>query len=66
MGNRETGSILARINTQALVFLKGLLEAGKAAHLIDRRYPLNEAPEAIRYLGEGHAPGKIVITVAHK
>jgi NADPH:quinone reductase-like Zn-dependent oxidoreductase len=45
------------------VFIKELLEAGKVKPVIDRRYPLREVPEAIRYLGEGHAKGKIVITV---
>jgi hypothetical protein len=33
--------------------------------VIDRRYPLREVPEALRYLEEGHAKGKVVITVAH-
>ena len=46
-----------------LVVLKELIEAGKVTPVIDRTYPLNEAPEAIRYLEEGRARGKIVITV---
>ena len=46
-----------------LVALKELIEAGKLTPVIDRTYPLIEAPEAIRYLAEGHARGKIVITV---
>ena len=46
-----------------LVFLKGLLEAGKVVPVIDRRYPLSEVPDAIRYLEEGHARGKVVIDV---
>jgi NADPH:quinone reductase-like Zn-dependent oxidoreductase len=46
-----------------LVFLKELLEAGKVIPVIDRRYPLSEAAEALSYYGEGHAQGKIVITV---
>ena len=46
-----------------LVFLKELLEAGKVVPVIDRRYPLSEAAEAIRYYGEGHSQGKVVITV---
>jgi len=46
-----------------LLFLKELIEAGKVTPVIERTYPLSEAPEAIRYLEEGHARGKIVITV---
>jgi len=48
-----------------LVFLKELLEAGKVVPVIDRRYPLSEVPEAVRYYGEGHSQGKVVITVEH-
>jgi NADPH:quinone reductase-like Zn-dependent oxidoreductase len=47
-----------------LVFVKVLLEAGKVKPVIDRRYPLSEAAKAIQYLEEGHAQGKVVITVA--
>ena len=46
-----------------LVVLKELLEAGEITSVIDRTYPLSEVPEAIRYLEEGHAQGKIVISV---
>jgi NADPH:quinone reductase-like Zn-dependent oxidoreductase len=46
-----------------LVVLKELVEAGKVVPVIDKRYSLNEAPEALRYLGAGHARGKVVITV---
>ena len=51
-------------NKEDLAVLKDLVEAGKVIPVIDRTYPLNEAPEAIRYLEEGHARGKVVITVA--
>ncbi|CAN5743019.1 hypothetical protein BH24CHL8_BH24CHL8_08050 [soil metagenome] len=44
--------------------LKDLIEAGKIRPVIDRRYPLSECPEALRYLEAGHAQGKIVITLA--
>jgi NADPH:quinone reductase-like Zn-dependent oxidoreductase len=47
------------------VFIKELLEAGKVVPMIDRRYPLSETAEALRYLEEGHARGKVVITVEH-
>jgi NADPH:quinone reductase-like Zn-dependent oxidoreductase len=43
--------------------MKGLLEAGKVMPVIDKRFPLSETAEALRYLGTGHARGKIVITV---
>jgi NADPH:quinone reductase-like Zn-dependent oxidoreductase len=46
-----------------MVVLKELLEAGKITPVIDRTYPLSELPEAIRYLEEGDARGKVVITV---
>lgn len=45
--------------------LKGLAEAGKIKPVIDKRYPLNETAQALRYLGEGHARGKVVLTVAN-
>lgn len=57
------GAMLANANTQDLIFLKGLLEAGEVVPVIDRCYPLSEAPEAIRYLEKGHARGKVVITI---
>jgi NADPH:quinone reductase-like Zn-dependent oxidoreductase len=51
-------------NKQDLAFMKELLEAGKVKPVIDRRYPLAEVPEALRYLEAGHARGKVVITKA--
>ena len=54
---------MAKIRTEDLVVLKELIEAGKVTPVIDRAYPLNEAPEAIRYLEAGHARGKVVVTV---
>ena len=50
-------------NNEDLVVLKELIEAGKVTPVIDRTYPLSETPEAFRYLDEGHAQGKVVITV---
>ena len=47
----------------SMAVLKEFLEAGKITPVIDRTYPLSEVPEAIRYLEEGHARGKVVITV---
>jgi NADPH:quinone reductase-like Zn-dependent oxidoreductase len=46
-----------------LDFLKGLLEVGKIKPIIDRDFELSEVPEALRYLEQGHARGKVVITV---
>jgi len=54
---------IAKINTEDLVFLGELLAAGKVKSVIDRRYELSDAAEALAYLGEGHARGKVVITV---
>jgi len=54
---------LAKRSHEDLVFLKDLLETGKVTPVIDRRHPLSDVPEAIRYLEEGHARGKVVITV---
>jgi len=55
----------ANPNKKDLVLLKEILEAGKIKPVIDRCYPLSEVPEAIRYLEEGHAQGKVVIVMAH-
>lgn len=46
-----------------LALLAELFEAGKVKPVIDRCYPLSEVPEALRYLEEGHAKGKVVITM---
>jgi NADPH:quinone reductase-like Zn-dependent oxidoreductase len=50
-------------NRKDLVSITELCEAGKVVPVIDRRYPLSEVPEALRYLGEGRAKGKVVITM---
>jgi len=64
-GSKKMGSMgVAKPNQNDLVTMKELLEAGKVKSVIDRRYPLSETAEAIRYLEEGHAQGKVVITVA--
>jgi len=52
-----------KVNQEDLVYLGELLEAGKIFPVIDRSYPLSEFAEAIRYIEEKHAQGKVVITV---
>ena len=54
---------LARWSKEDLTVMHELMEAGKVTPVIDRRYRLSEVPEAIRYLEEGHARGKVVITL---
>jgi len=64
IGHKKVRFFIASISQKELVFLKDLLEAGKITPVIDRRYPLSQAAEALRYLAEGHAQGKIVLTVS--
>jgi NADPH:quinone reductase-like Zn-dependent oxidoreductase len=56
-------TFVCKPNKDDLELLKELIEARKVTPVIDRTYPLAEAPEAIRYLEEGHARGKVVISV---
>jgi NADPH:quinone reductase-like Zn-dependent oxidoreductase len=64
-GSKKIGLMkTANPNKRDLLLIKELLEAGKVIPVIDRRYALSEVPAAIRYLEEGHARGKVVITVA--
>jgi NADPH:quinone reductase-like Zn-dependent oxidoreductase len=65
LGSKKVGGLLVNSSQrqQDLAFLKELLESGKIVPVIERRYALSETSEAIRYLEEGHARGKIVITI---
>lgn len=64
IGNKKiVGLGTAKPNKKDLLQLRDLLAAGKIKPVIDRRYSLSEVPEAIRYLEEGHARGKVVITI---
>ena len=60
---QKLGTFVSSENHEDLLVLKELIESGKVTPIIDRTYPLSEAPEAIRYLEEGHARGKVVIIV---
>jgi NADPH:quinone reductase-like Zn-dependent oxidoreductase len=61
---RQTLRSLAAVERRAdLLFLKRLIEAGKLTPVIDRTYPLNEAPKALSDANEGHGRGKAVITI---
>ena len=64
-GGRKMVAGMSKRNQKDLAFLKELVEAGKVVPVIDRCYPLSEAAEALRYLGEGHARGKVIITMEH-
>ena len=55
-------NMIAKSNQEDLAYLAELMEIGKVKSVIDRCYPLNEVPEALRYLREGHAKGKVIIT----
>jgi NADPH:quinone reductase-like Zn-dependent oxidoreductase len=64
-GDKKLGSMgIAKVNQEDLVTLGELLEAGKIAPIIDGIYPLSEIVEALRYVEDKHAQGKVVIRVA--
>jgi len=65
IGRQKMRFFMAKIDQKDLVLLSDLLAAGKIVPVIDRRYPLSDVAEAVRYLEAGHARGKIVITVEH-
>lgn len=54
---------IAKPNRKDLIYLAELLGTGKVVPVIEKCYPLNEVPMAIRYLAEGHARSKVVIQV---
>jgi NADPH:quinone reductase-like Zn-dependent oxidoreductase len=61
--SQKLGTFINKESHEDLLVLKDLIESGKVTPVIDRTYPLAEVPEAIRYLEEGHAQGKVVITI---
>jgi NADPH:quinone reductase-like Zn-dependent oxidoreductase len=60
--SQQMGMMLAELNQKDLTFLADLMESGKVTPVIDKRYRLSELPQAIEYLEQGHARGKVVIT----
>lgn len=62
--NRKVTSLLAKANAEDLTFITKLVEEGKISPVIDKHYDLNDIPEAMAYLGAGHAKGKIIINIA--
>jgi NADPH:quinone reductase-like Zn-dependent oxidoreductase len=61
--SQKMGTFICKENHEDMLVLKELIETGKVTPVIDRAYPLSEVPKAIRYLEEGHARGKVVITI---
>ncbi len=57
------GVLVVRLGARHVAPIVELSRSGKIATVIDRRYPLSQVPEALRYLGEGHAKGKVVVIV---
>jgi NADPH:quinone reductase-like Zn-dependent oxidoreductase len=62
-GSQTAVFFIAKFNKPDLAFLRELIEDGKVTPLVERRYDLGETADALRYMGEGHARGKLVITV---
>ena len=61
--SRNIKLLVVQTDAKDLVYITELIESGKVLTVIDKRYSLSEAAEALRYLGEGHAKGKVVLTV---
>jgi NADPH:quinone reductase-like Zn-dependent oxidoreductase len=61
-GGKKMGNISAHASQADLLVLKEMIEAGEVRPVIDRVYPLSETAEALLYLGEGHARGKVIVT----
>jgi len=59
--DRKILSFIADINQNDLLYLNELVEAGKVKPVLDRKYTLPESADAVRYLEEGHAKGKVII-----
>ncbi len=66
IGSKKMRSFVANLNKKDLDVLRDLLAGGIIVPVIDKRYPLSDVAKAIRYLEEGHARGKVVITMEHR
>jgi NADPH:quinone reductase-like Zn-dependent oxidoreductase len=64
-GGQKVSQLSHEPNVEDLVYMKGLIEAGKVAPIIDRRFPLGEIAEAFRYFVEGRPSGKVVISMGN-
>jgi NADPH:quinone reductase-like Zn-dependent oxidoreductase len=62
-GSQKAVFFTAKFNREDMAFLSELLESGKITPVVERRYELGEIATALRYLGEGHAQGKLVLSV---
>ena len=62
-GGRKMTNLAMKPNKADLTFIKGLIEAGRVVPVIDKRFTLAKLPEAMRYYGQGHSRGKVVITM---
>jgi NADPH:quinone reductase-like Zn-dependent oxidoreductase len=63
LGLKNMGIMVASINQKDLLFILELTKSGKVKSIIDKRFPLKDTAEALKYLEEGHASGKVVITI---
>jgi len=63
IGRQRFGNVLMKPNQEDLLVMKELCESGKLRPVIDRRFPLSEVPAAVRYVEDGHARGKVVVTM---
>jgi NADPH:quinone reductase-like Zn-dependent oxidoreductase len=61
--NQQMGMMMADANQKDLTILADMMQSGKVKAVIDKTYKLDQVPEAIRYLEQGHARGKVIITV---
>jgi len=63
IGRQQFGNVLVKPNQGDLLVLKELCESGTVRPVIDRRFPLSEVSSAVRYVEDGHARGKVVVTM---